>query len=38
MGKEHAVPLSEQAVAILRAQEPERDKNPDIFAGRPQRP
>ena len=26
MGKEHAVPLSEQAVAILRAQEAERDR------------
>ena len=38
MRKEHAVPLSEQAVAILRAQEAERGKNPHIFAGRPQRP
>ena len=31
-------PLSEQAVAILRAQEAERGKNPFVFAGRPQRP
>ena len=38
MKKEHAVPLSEQAVAILRAQEAERGNNPHIFAGRPQRP
>ena len=38
MKKEHAVPLSEQAVAILRAQEAERGANPHIFAGRPQRP
>jgi len=38
MQKEHAVPLSEQAVAILRAQEAERGNNPHIFAGRPQRP
>src|SRR5271157_1722601 len=38
MRKEHAVPLSEQAAAILRAQEAERGKNPHIFAGRPQRP
>ena len=38
MKKEHAVPLSEQAVAILRAQEAERSTNPYIFAGRPQRP
>jgi integrase len=37
MRKEHAVPLSEQAVAILRAQEAQRG-NPHIFAGRPQRP
>jgi integrase len=38
MQKEHAVPLSEQAVAILRAQEAERGKNLHIFAGRPHRP
>ena len=38
MKKEHAVPLSEEAVAILRAQEAERDRNPFVFAGRPQRP
>jgi integrase len=38
MGKEHTVPLSDAAVAILRAQEAERDKNSHIFAGRPQRP
>jgi integrase len=38
MKKEHAVPLSEQAVAILKRQEAERDRNPFVFAGRPQRP
>jgi integrase len=38
MKKEHAVPLSEQAVAILRAQEAERDGNPFVFAVWPQRP
>ncbi len=38
MRKVHAVPLSEQAVAILRAQEAERGRNPFVFAGRPQRP
>jgi integrase len=38
MKKDHDVPLSEQAVAILRAQEAERDRNPFVFAGRPQRP
>ena len=37
MQKAHDIPLSEQAVAILRAQEAERG-NPHIFAGRPQRP
>ena len=33
MKKEHAVPLSEPAVAILRAQEAERDTSPFVFAG-----
>ena len=33
MRKVHAVPLSEQAVAILRAQEAERGRNPFVFAG-----
>ena len=35
MSKAHAVPLSEQAVAILRVQEAGRGKNPHVFPGRP---
>ena len=38
MGREHAVPLSSAAIAILRAQESLRGKNPHVFPGRPQRP
>jgi integrase len=38
MGREHVVPLSDPAVAILRAQEAERGKNPHVFPGRPMRP
>lgn len=38
MAREHTVPLSDQALAILRAQEAERGKNPFVFPGRPQRP
>jgi integrase len=38
MGKEHAVPLSDSALAILRAQEAGRGNNPFVFPGRPQRP
>jgi integrase len=39
MKKPHAVPLSDAAVAILRAQEALRGKNPYVFPGaRPLRP
>ncbi len=39
MGKPRAVPLSDAAVAILRAQEAERGKNPYVFPGaRPRKP
>jgi integrase len=39
MGKEHAVPLSDPALAILRAQEAVgRGSNPYVFAGRPMKP
>ena len=33
MGKPHAVPLSDAAVAILRAQEAARGKNAHVFPG-----
>ena len=38
MGREHAVPLSDAAVDILRAQEAPRGPNPHVFAGRPMKP
>jgi integrase len=38
MNRPHEVPLSDAAVAIVRAQEAERGKNPFVFPGRPQRP
>jgi len=38
MGREHQIPLSDAAVAILRAQEAERGSNPHVFPGRPMRP
>jgi integrase len=42
MGKAHDVPLSDQALAIVRAQkaaqEAAQDANPHIFPGRPMRP
>ena len=38
MGKEHTVPLSDQALAILGAQQAARGKNPFVFPGRPQKP
>ena len=38
MGREHAVPLSDAALAILRDQHEARGKNPHVFPGRPQRP
>jgi hypothetical protein len=39
MGKQHDVPLSDEAVAILRAQEAVRGKNPYVFPGaRPRQP
>ena len=39
MARQHEVPLSDQAVAILRAQEAERGRNPHVFAGqRPRQP
>jgi integrase len=37
MGKAHDVPLSDQAVAILRAQHATRSQNPHVFPGRPMR-
>jgi integrase len=37
MGKPHDVPLSDQAVAILKAQRAERGENPHVFPGRPMR-
>jgi integrase len=36
--KAHDVPLSDQAAAILRAQEAEPGKNPHVFPGRPMKP
>src|SRR5271165_5560913 len=38
MGHEHATPLSDAAIAILRDQHEARGKNPHVFPGRPQRP
>jgi integrase len=38
MGKRHDVPLSDQALAILPAQEVERGQNPHVFPGRPMKP
>jgi integrase len=37
MGKAHDVPLSDQAVAILKAQHATRGDNPHVFPGRPMR-
>ncbi|HZZ22325.1 MAG TPA: tyrosine-type recombinase/integrase [Roseiarcus sp.] len=37
MGKPHDVPLSDAALAILRAQAAERGQNPHVFPGRPMR-
>ena len=37
MGREHQVPLSDAAVAILRRQHDERGNNPHVFPGRPMR-
>ena len=37
MGREHQVPLSDQAIAILRRQHDERGTNPHVFPGRPMR-
>ena len=38
MREPHEVPLSDAAIAILRAQEALRGSNPFVFPGRPQRP
>ena len=38
MGKPFEVPLSDQAISILRAQEALRGANPFVFPGRPMRP
>ncbi len=39
MGKPHAVPLSDAALSILRAQEAERRRSPHVFpGGRPRQP
>jgi integrase len=38
MQRLHEVPLSDPALAILRAQEAERGSNPHVFPGRPMRP
>ena len=38
MQREFSVPLSDRALAILKAQHETRGKNPHVFAGRPQRP
>ena len=35
MDREHTVPLSDQAMAILRRQHDERGSNPHVFPGRP---
>jgi integrase len=37
MAKAHDVPLSDQAVVILRAQHATRGDNPHVFPGRPMR-
>ena len=37
MDREHTVPLSDQAMAILRRQYDERGSNPHVFPGRPMR-
>jgi integrase len=37
MGKPHDVPLSGQALAVLRRQHDERGANPHVFPGRPMR-
>ena len=37
MGKAHDVPLSDQALAILKAQHATRGDNPFVFPGRPMR-
>ena len=37
MDREHTVPLSDQALAILRRQHDERGSNPHVFPGRPTR-
>ena len=37
MGRDHQVPLSDAAVAILRRQHDERGQNPHVFPGRPMR-
>ena len=37
MGREHQVPLSDAALAILRRQHDERGNNPHVFPGRPTR-
>ena len=37
MDRKHTVPLSDQAMAILRRQRDERGANPHVFPGRPQR-
>ena len=38
MQREHIVPLSEPALAILKIQHAERGQNPHVFPGRPQKP
>ena len=38
MGKPHRVPLSDAALAIIKAQYEIRGRNPHVFAGRPTRP
>ena len=38
MGREHAIPLSDAAVAILKAQHETCGKNPHVFPGRPTKP
>ena len=39
MARQHEVPLSDQAIAILRVQQAERGRNPHVFAGqRPRQP
>ena len=38
MNKPHQVPLSDEALAILRGLHERRGDNPHVFAGRPMRP